>query len=55
MKKVLLNVIGTPRIYMSENAESIMNSIIKFNEDYEYHIVIHTSDIYTPSKTRKNK
>tara|TARA_Y100000816_G_scaffold95040_1_gene65969 strand:- start:2727 stop:3560 length:834 start_codon:yes stop_codon:yes gene_type:complete len=54
MKKVLLNVIGTPRIYMSENAESIMNSIIKINENYEYHIVIHTSDIYTPSKKREN-
>ena len=52
MNKVLINIIGTPRIYMKENASCILENIILNNKKYKFDIVIHTSSEYTETCTR---
>lgn len=54
MKKVILNIIGTPRIFINKNAENIFEKIIKTNPDYEFHIYIHTSSEYIATTHKKN-
>ena len=39
MKRCLINIIGTPRIYMKENAASILENIISNNKNCLFDVV----------------
>lgn len=53
MKKILINIIGTPRIYMKENKDSILKNIILCNKEYRFDIIVHTSYHYEETFVRK--
>lgn len=52
MKRCLINIIGTPRIYMKENADSILENIISNNKNCLFDVVIHTSTQFIETCTR---
>lgn len=52
MKRCLINIIGTPRIYMKENAASILENIISNNKNCLFDVVIHTSTQFIETCTR---
>ena len=54
MKKIILNIIGTPRIFINKNCDNIFEKIIKTNPDSEFHVYIHTSSEYTATTHKKN-
>ena len=52
MKNVLINIVGTPRNLIEKNCESIIDNLVKPNENFNFDVVIHTSFNYKNTKWR---
>lgn len=54
MKKIIINIIGTPRKFIKENCENIYEKIIKPNNNVLFYIFIHTSYNYVSTTHKQN-